>query len=292
MEDIKTKAIRSVKWTALSEIVSRSIQPIVMLVLARLLTPADFGVVGVAIIAVGLAQIFQDFGLGKTLIQTETDIEESANIVFWSNLVLSIFMYLTLFVSAPLISDFFHDSKVTNVLRVLCLQIILISLSTVHQALFQRDFQYKNLFFVRLFSAVIPAFVSIPLALSGYGVWSLVLGTLAGSIAQVFTFLGISKWRPRLDYNFELARKLFGFSSWVVLEAFLGWIILWGDSIALGHFLGVKELGVYRIGIALLMAIFGIFFNPILPVAYSAFSRLQANREELKQSFLKITTII
>jgi O-antigen/teichoic acid export membrane protein len=274
MEDIKTKAIQSVKWTASSEIASRAIQPIVMLVLARLLTPADFGVVGVAIIAIGLAQIFQDFGLGKTLIQRETDIEESANIVFWTNLVLSFFIYLTLFVSAPIISTFFHDERISNVLKVLCVQIILISLTTVHQALFQRNFQYKYLFFIRLFSAVVPGLVSIPMALSGYGVWSLVFGTLAGTIAQVFIFWGISKWRPKLDYDFQLAKQLYGFSSWVVLEAFLGWIILWGDSIILGHFIGVKELGVYRVGVTFLMIIFGIFFNPILPVAYSAFSRL------------------
>lgn len=292
METVKTKAIKSVKWTALSEVASRAIQPLVMLILARLLTPEDFGVVGVAMIAIGLAQIFQDFGLGKTLIQRETEVEKSANIVFWTNLVLSLFIYLLLFISAPMLSRFFHDERVIDVLRILCLQIVLISLITVHQALFQRSFQFKQLFFIRLFSSAVPGFVSIPLALYGYGVWSLVFGALAGAIAQVLLYWKISHWRPNLSYDFQLAKQLYGFSSWVVLEAFLGWLILWGDSIVLGHFLGVKELGVYRVGITFLMLVFGIFFNPILPVAYSAFSRSQSNREELKQSFLKMTKLI
>lgn len=290
--EVKLTAIKSVKWTSLGEIVSHSLQPLVMLILARLLTPEDFGVVGVAMITIGLAQILQDFGLGKTLIQRETEIDKSAIIVFWTNLILSILIYLTLFISAPLISNIFHDNRVTNVLRVLCLQIVLTSLITVHQALFQRDFQFKQLFFIRLFSALIPGFVSIPMALTGHGVWSLVFGTLAGATVQVFLFLKSSPWRPNLSYDFQHAKKLFGFSSWVTLEALLSWLIMWGDSIVLGYFLGVKELGVYRVGVTSLMLIFGIFFNPILPVAYSAFSRLQSDHEELRQSFLTMNKLI
>ncbi len=292
MDEIKTKAIKSVKWTALSEIASRAIQPIVMLILARLLSPSDFGLVGVAMIVIGLAQILQDFGLGKTLIQRETDVEESANIVFWTNLVLSIFIYLILFASAPVIAKFFHDERVINVLRVLCLQIILTSLITVHQALFQREFQFKELFLIRLFSSIVPGCVSIPMAFLGYGVWALVSGTLAGAVAQVLLFWKFSSWKPNFSYNLQLAKQLYGFSSWVFLEAFLSWLILWGDSIILGHFLGIRELGVYRVGVTFIMLVFGLAFNPILPVAYSAFSRLANHQEELKQSFLKITKLM
>jgi PST family polysaccharide transporter len=292
MEDIKIKAIKSIKWTTLSEIVSRAIQPIITLFLARLLSPADFGVVGVAMIAIGLAQILQDFGLGKTLIQREKELEKSANIVFWSNLALSVFIYAILLVSSPLISEFFHDERVSGVLRVLCLQIILASFITVHQALLQRDFHFKHLFIIRLLSSVVPGIVSIPLALMGYGVWSLVYGTLAGSLSQVILFWKMSQWRPRLEYDFNLAKQLYGFSAWVFLEALLGWLIMWGDSIILGHFLGTKELGIYRVGVTFVTLIFGIFFNPILPVAYSMFSRMQSNKEELKKYFLKITEMM
>lgn len=290
--DIKKHAVKSVKWTALSEITSRSIQPIVTLILARLLTPADFGIVGIAMIAIGLAQIFQDFGLGKTLIQRETEVEKSANVIFWINITLSVIIYFILFLTAPLISKFFNEPKVVDVLRVLCLQIVLLSLISVHQALFQRNFQFKQLFFIRLLSTGVPGLVSIPLAMYGYGVWSLVAGTLTGTVVQVLLFWKASPWRPRLDFDFQLAKQLYSFGSWVTAEAFLGWLIMWGDSIVLGHFLGVKELGVYRVGVTFLMLVFGIFFNPILPVAYSAFSRLQTKPEELRQSFLKMTKLI
>ena len=290
--DIKTRAIKSVRWTALAEIVSRSAAPVVMLILARILTPEDFGLIGVAMIMIGLAQILQNFGFEKTLIQRETEVKESANIAFWSNMAFGILVYLILFASAPLIADFFHDSKVADVLRVLCLQIILISLITVHLALLQREFKFKQVFFVRLGVAFVPGIVSIPLALMGQGVWALVWGTLAGSIIQVILFWHLSDWRPELSFDIPLARQLFGFGVWVTLEALLGWFILWGDSIVLGHFLGVSELGVYRVGAIFIMLVFGILFNPLLSVAYSSFSRLQSDPTELKQSFLSTTKLI
>jgi len=289
--DIKIRAVKSVKWTAFNEIVSRSIRPITILILARLLTPADFGIVGVATIVTGLAQIFQEFGLGKTLIQRETEVNKSANIIFWANIMLSLFLYLIIFLSAPLIAKFFYEPKAIDVLRVLCLQIVLFSLVSVHQALFQRKFQFKQIFFIKLSSGIIPAVVSIPLALLGYGVWSLVYGTLAGAVVQIFFYWRASLFRPQLSFDFQLARRLFKFSSWVTLEAFLGWLIIWGDSIVLGHFLGIKELGVYRVGITSLMFIFGFFFNPLIPIAYSSFSRLQSNLSEVKQAFLTITKL-
>ncbi len=291
-QDVKSIAIKSVKWSSMSEIASYSIQPIVVLILARLLTPADFGIVGVAMIAIGLAKIFMDFGLGKTLIQRENQIVKSANIIFWTNITLSLLLYGIFFFSAPLLSKFFHEPRIINVLRVLCLDFVLFSIVSVHQALLQRNFQFRQLFFIRLGFAIISGIVSIPLALLGYGVWALVFGTLAGAMVQILLFWKISPWRPLLNYDFQLAKQLFGFGSWVTLETFLSWLILWGDSIVLGHFLGVKELGVYRVGVTFLIFVFGIFFNPLLPVAYSAFSRLQSKREDLIQSFIKITQIM
>jgi O-antigen/teichoic acid export membrane protein len=290
--DIKSRAVKSVKWTMLGEIASRSVRPVITLILARILAPEDFGIFGVAVIATGLAQILQDFGLGKTLIQRETEIDKSANIVFWTNLALSIFLYLLLFITAPLLSKFFREAKVTSVLRVLCIQIVFFSLFSVHKALLQRKFRFKQLFFISLFSATTIGLVSIPLALLDCGVWSLVFGALASAFIQVLLFMKMSDFRPRLGIDRKLAKQLLRFGSWVTSEAFLGWLIVWGDSIVLGHFLGVEELGIYRVGVTFLTFAFGIFFNPLTLVAYPAFSRLQSNIEELKQSFLKITKII
>lgn len=292
ISDLRNHAVKSTKWTALTEIVSRSASPLVMLILARLLTPEDFGIVAVAMIAIGFAQSIKDFGFEKALIQRETKIMESANIVFWSNIITGFFIYLVIFLFAPLIADFFHESNVIDILRVLCLQIILLNFATVHSALLQREFQFKKLFFARLAPAFVPGVVSIPLALIGWGVWAIVWGSLAGTFVQVVLLWQLSRWRPKLSFDVSLARQLSGFGIWVTVEMFLGWLILWVDSIILGHFLGVQELGVYRVGITFLMLAFGIFLNPITFVVYPYFSRLQSNHTELKSSFLKVNQLI
>ena len=292
ISDLRNHAVKSTKWTALTEIVSRSASPLVMLILARLLTPEDFGIVAVAMIAIGFAQSIKDFGFEKALIQRETKITESANIVFWSNIITGFFIYLVIFLFAPLIADFFHESNVIDVLRVLCLQIILLNFATVHSALLQREFQFKKLFFARLALAFVPGVVSIPLALIGWGVWAIVWGSLAGTFVQVVLLWHLSDWRPKLSFDVSLARQLSGFGIWVTVEMVLGWLILWMDSIILGHFLGVQELGVYRVGITFLTLAFGIFLNPITFLVYPYFSRLQSNHTELKSSFLKVNQLI
>ncbi|MBI4652312.1 lipopolysaccharide biosynthesis protein [Candidatus Desantisbacteria bacterium] len=290
--DIKTKIVKSLKWTILMEIVIRLIQPVTILFLTRILSPSDFGLVGVATIIIGFSTIFQDFGLGKTLIQREQDIEKSANIVFWTNIGLSLFIYIILYISAPLLSGFFHEQKVVNVLRVLCLQIILSGFISVHQALLQRKFQFKQLFIIKICTAFVPVLFSIPLALKGYGVWALIIGTLAGGVIQIIIYWKISPWRPELSYDFIVARQLIGFSSWVTSDALLSWLVTYGDSIMIGHSLNIKEMGIYRIGTNIVVAVIGIFMNPFLPVVYSAFSRLQSNLPETKQLFMKMTKFI
>jgi len=290
--DVKNRAIKSVKWTALTEVILRSVPPLVMLVLARILTPEDFGVVSVAMIAIGFAQIFQDFGLGKALIQREDKINESANVVFWSNVIFGFLIYILIFLFASPIAIFFHETRVASVLQILCLQIVFNSFTTVHLSLLQRQFKFKQLFYVRLAPSLIPGIVSIPLALIGQGVWALVWGSLAGSFVQTLLFWLVSAWRPAFRFDSALAKEMLGFGSWVVLEMFLGWLIMWGDSIILGRFLGMENLGIYRVGVTFLTLVFGLLFNPVIPVAYSSFSRLQCDLENLKTSFLQMNRLV
>ncbi|MCW1300569.1 MAG: lipopolysaccharide biosynthesis protein [Candidatus Parvarchaeota archaeon] len=289
---VTTKAVTSVKWSALMEMVSRIAQPIIFVILARLLTPEDFGVVATAMIAISFSQMFWDAGLSKALIQTEEAPETAANVVFWTNIGLAIVIYVLLFFSAPLIARFFKSPASCAVLRVLGIQIVIASLSSVQQSLFMREMDFKNLFWIRLLTAFFPGFFSIPLAFYGYGVWALVGGTLAGQLLNLFLLWRKSTWRPSFSYDVTLARKLTRFGFWVLLESFGAWLIIWGDNLIVGRYLGVHDLGVYRTGWMLVTLIFGLVLNPLLPVLYPMFSRLQNNNEELKNAFHKANRIV
>jgi O-antigen/teichoic acid export membrane protein len=291
-QSITQKAVSSFKWSALTEIVSRTASPITFVILARLLTPNDFGLVAIATIAINFAQMFWDAGLSKALIQTKENSINAANIVFWTNLVLGIIIYIILFITAPLIAVFFNSPTSGPVLRILGIQIVIASLTSVQQVLFVRDLDFRSLFWVKLITNFIPAFFSIPLAIFGYGVWALVGGALAGQILNLIVLWHKSRWRPKFSFDTDLALKLFGFGIWAVGESLAAWFIMWGDNLLVGKFLGVHDLGVYGTGWTLVTVIFGLVLNPFLPVLYPTFSKFQDNLPALTAIFQKVNRVI
>lgn len=289
---VTRKATSSVKWSTLMEAVSRTASPIIYVILARLLAPEDFGVLATALIAVTFSQIFWEAGLGKALIQTKEPPDRAANVVFWSNLVLSGGVYGILFLAAPWLAEFFDSPPSKLVLRILGLQIIIGSAATVQQALFERDLGFRQLFWIKLVTAFFPALFSIPMAILGCGVWALVAGALAGSVLDAILLWQRSFWRPTLDYDWLMARRLFRFGAWVFAESLIAWFMMWGDNLIVGGFLGVEDLGVYRIGCSISVIVYGLILNPFLPVLYPAFSRMQDDPESLKEVFRKANRVV
>jgi PST family polysaccharide transporter len=291
-QNITAKAVGSLKWSALMEIVSRTAQPIIFVILARLLTPEDFGVMATAMIAISFSQMFWDAGLSKAFMQTKTAPEEAAHVVFWTNVCLGLLIYLLLFLAAPAIALFFKSPASGPVLRVLGIQIIIASLTSVQQALFVRDLDFRGLFWIKLLTAFVPGLFSIPLAFYDYGVWALVAGSLVGQMINLYLLWKKSHWRPQFRYDWVLARSLLSFGFWVMLESFGAWLIVWGDNLIVGRFLGVHDLGVYRTGWNLVTIIFGLVLNPFLPVLYPTFSRLQDDLPALKNTFHRVNRVV
>jgi O-antigen/teichoic acid export membrane protein len=291
-EAVKIKAIASVKWSALTEVVSRAVTPITFVILARILTPQDFGIIAIAQIAISFCSLFWDAGLQKALIQTREPLEKAANVVFWINLILGLAIYAILFATAPLLATFFDSPAACTVLRVLGFQIVIGSLSTVQEGLFLRDFNFKLLFWARLTTAALPALVSIPLAYFGYGVWAIVASSLAGAFINLIILWVRSPWRPQLCFNTRIARKMASFGYWIVLDSFVGWFISQGDALVVGRYLGVRDLGLYRTGTNIVGVIFGFTLNPIFPILYPSFSALHGDKEALRSALHKTNRII
>ena len=289
---IKNKAIRSVKWSVLMEIVSRAITPIVNVILARLLTPTDFGVVAIATAAISFSQVFWDAGLRQSLVQTDDAPEEAAHVVFWTNILLGIIIYGTIYFTAPSLAIFFDSPASGPVLRILGIQIILGSLSSVQQGLFVRDLDFRRLFWIKLLSAFVPGIFSILMAFSGYGVWALVTGVLVGQVINLVLLWYYSPWRPKFRYDLKLARKIYKFGAWAMIESVESWFITYGDNLLVGKFLNVGELGVYQMGRTLTVSLFTMALNPFIPVLYPTFSRLQNDLPALSANFHKVNRIV
>jgi O-antigen/teichoic acid export membrane protein len=274
-EPVSQKAIRSVKWSVLMELVSRVSSPLIFVILARLLTPTDFGVLATAMIAISLAQTFCDASLAKAIVQSKEPPETIAHIAFWTNVLVAFIAYAFLFMAAPSISRFFHNPPTELVLRVAGLQIIVISLGSVHQALLIRDFKFRELFWIRALTAFVPGLFSIPFAATGYGVWALVIGSLTGHLLNLWFFWHRSQWRPKMQFDPKAAKTLYQFGFWTVGEGLALWFFGWADNLLVGKFLGTATLGIYTVGWSIATILFGALVNPLLPVLYTSFSRLQ-----------------
>jgi PST family polysaccharide transporter len=293
MEGFTTsKIISASKWSTLAELSARVMTPLIFVVLARLLTPSDYGVFAMAGFVIAFSQVFWTAGLTKTLIQKHDHINSSANVVFWTNLMIAVLLYAIIFISSRSIAIIFKDLRIEEVLKVTSSVIIISALCSVQVALFQKALDFKALFWVRILTTVLPACASIPLAYHGYGYWALVDGTIVGNIAQLIVLWVSSDWRPGFEYSLAIAKEMFSFGAWVMGEDILVYINTWIDSIILGIYLGAYDLGLYRTGTQLVLLIFGVLIQPVLPVLYSSLSHIKADQERVKNLLLRATKII
>ncbi|MDH7944941.1 lipopolysaccharide biosynthesis protein [Pseudohongiella sp. SYSU M77423] len=274
---------RAFKWSILSEVSAKLVQPVVYLILANILVPEDFGVMTAAMMVVAFSQIFWEAGMGKALIQRQTHIEEAANFVFWANLAVGILIAGCLYQFASSIAiSLFQDDRVIAVIQVMSLHVLLGAASSVQTALLRKSMEFKKLFWVRLLTVSAPGFASIPLALNGWGYWALVAGALAGQILELLVLWRVSPWRPTLEVAKSVSIQMGKFGGWVTLTGFLSWFYVWADTLVVGKFMGLSDLGLYRIGQQLTGIAFSLIFTSIIPVIYSHFSIHQNNRVRLQ----------
>ncbi|CAN7690256.1 lipopolysaccharide biosynthesis protein [Paenibacillus sp. LjRoot153] len=286
-----SKVIAASKWSMLSELGTKAFTPLIFVILARILTPEDYGVVSIAAMVITFSQIFWDTGFSRIIIQykSEEGIDKIANVIFWVNIILGIVIYIFIFFSADLFSQWFHDYRIKDVLRMQGIQVVFSSFSSIQSAIFQREFNYKPLTIIRIVSIIIPGIVSLSLSLFGMGYWSLVYGTLVGSVLQSIIMWNLSSWKPKLRFETKLLKHLTNYGIWITLEGLLTWFFSWIDSFVVGTYFNTHDLGVYRTGNTFVSMIFGLLLSPILPVLFSMFSRLQDNPEEFKEKLHKVS---
>ena len=291
-KQLNKKFVSASKWASVSQIARKAIQPLVFVILAKLLTPDDFGVVAVAAMVISLSEYIWDAGLSKALIYEKENDEVLNNVVFWTNLVLGIVVYLIIFLFASEISTYFKDPRIENAVKVQGLSVLVFAFASVQRALFQKALDFKSLFWVNLLTTTLPALVSVPLAYLGYGYWALIWSSVVGAIIQAITLWYYSKWRPAFRYDWQKLKNIIKFGAWVSGEGVLSWFFIWIDSMFVGHYLGTFDMGLYRTGNYFVSLIFGILLGYLLPVVYSTFTKLREKREEFNKYYYSVVKTI
>ncbi len=292
MKSVSPQAAIGVIWAGASQAVRLVSQVLGLVVLARLLPPADFGVVAMALVATGFALLFRDLGTNAAIIQQQQLSQRLLDSVFLLNVVVGTALAGLFCLLAPLLAWFFAEPRLREILWLLALVFPLSSLGLVQQALFERASDFRTVALIESAAAVAGLVAAVAAAYAGWGVYSLVLPSLLSAAITVLCLWTHSKWRPTGSGSLREIRQLWRFSGHLVGFNFFNYFARNADNILIGRMLGSTDLGYYTMAYRLMLwpvqNISAVLCRALFPVL----SRLQQDTDRLASAYLKTTAAI
>ncbi len=244
-ESLSQQTISGVFWSALERIGSLGIQFIITIIIARILTPGDYGLIGMLSIFTALGAVILDSGFGQALIRKKEVSQVDYCSVFYTNLVLGVLIYLVLFFCAPLIASFFHSPELKQVSRFVFLVFPINSLGLIHNTIINRNINFKILAKVSVLSALGSGVFGVFFAYLGFGVWTLVYQTILFYTFNTILLWIFNKWRPSLLFSFQAIKSLFAFSMSLMSTGVI--IVVFNNiyTLIIGRYYPVAQVGFY-----------------------------------------------
>lgn len=282
---------KGIIWSGLQMIISQSFTFLVKLVLAKILFPEDFGVVGMAMVFTGFVRVLNDLGIGAALIQKkeETLTESHFHTAFWTGVGWSIFLYLIIgIIGSPLVASFYNEPILEKLVPVLSLGILASPVNLVHKAQLTKKMDFKKIALIQNTSDIFAGIFSIILALVGYGVWSLAFNSIASIVVAMPLYFLATRWTPKIIWNKSAFKEIFGFGLHTtgtnVLSFWVGNI----DYLVIGKMLDSASLGVYTLAFVLTNTLRTRLMAIINNVMYPMYGQYQDNYRELKKLYFKV----
>jgi uncharacterized membrane protein YqjE len=284
-DNLSARVLSASVWSIAAEVIAGGARALSYVVYAKLLSPTDFGLVGIALLLISLFPLLIDTSLGLALVRLEKEDQKAFSAIFYVNVALSLVAVGALCLLALPAATLLHDERIVAVLPALSIQLLLNSLGAVHLAVARRRFQYRRLVPIRLLSTACSLALGIALALHGTGYWSLVVASVAGALVQLIATWALVQWRPSRICDWGAARGISGFTSWVALDMAVTWMAMSGGGFFLALFLGTHDLGLFRLSDQINTYLFGSLLNPLIPVLYSAYCEVNAEPQKLRPLF-------
>lgn len=288
MPSLRDKTISGIFWSFLQKVGSRGISFIVMILLARLLTPKDFGLIGMLMIFIQISQAVVEGGFSLALIQKKDTDELDYSSVFWINLLVSIILYLIVFFCAPFIAEFYEQPVLIKLVRVLSLIFVINAFSIVQEARLTKEIKFKTLMMVHIPSTLIAGGISVLMAFNGFGVWSLVAYQGMNRFAYAVQIWLYAKWKPQLIFQWQRIRSLFNFGSKLLIAKIIGVIYNNIFLVVIGKFYPVKSVGYYQNSFNLVNTPAGTITSVLNNVTFPAFATIQDDNSRLKAGYRKV----
>ena len=244
-KSLKKKAASGMVWTSIQKFSKTGIRFISGIVLARLLTPFDYGCIGMLTVFITFSESFIDCGFGSALIQKKQPTQTDYSTIFWWNLALSSVMYIILYLSAPAISRFYSIPILCDVLRVQGLILFIYALNLIQRNQLRKKLKFKILAITRIVSSFICLIVTIAMAYMGFGVWALVTQYLLGAAIPAVVYWVYTKWRPSWTYSWTSFRELFSFGFFMFLTSLINNLTGQIQNLLIGRVYDPTTLGYY-----------------------------------------------
>lgn len=244
-DTLKYKTVKGVFWSCVERFSVQGIQFLVMIIMARQLTPKDYGLVGMVAIFIAVAQSLIDSGFSQALIRKQNRTETDNSTVFYFNIVIGTLLYIILFTIAPLVADFYDSPELTALMRVVCLSVIFNSLVVVQRALLTVNIDFRTLAKASLTAAIASGAIGISMAYSGFNYWSIVAQQLVNLGLNTLLLWIFTHWRPRWIYSWASFRELFSFGSKLLASGLLDVIYRNMYLLVIGKVYTASSLGYY-----------------------------------------------
>ena len=274
-------------WNYITRFGNQIINIIPAMILARLLTPDEYGVIAISSVFVGFLTIFSESGFPMALVQKNNVTDTDINSVFYFNILISCILYLLLYFTSPIIAAFFNIEELTVIIRVASFGIIITSFGSVQNTLFVKELEYKKLSIASLLSSLISCVVGIVLAYSGKSYWSLVFQSLSLLSCQSLIYWLLSRWRPSFLFSFKSLKNLFGYGSKVFLTQITNFGFNKVYDIVIGKMYKTSELSYFNKAISTQNMVSDSFLGVLNNVAFPAFSKMQTDKERLRTNVIR-----
>ncbi len=280
-ESLKSQSLSGIKWSAIERFGVQGIQFVIGLILARILSPSDYGIIGMLAIFMAIAQTIIDSGFSKALIQKQDRTEIDFSTAFFFNIVVGIVCYLILFVTSPYIAIFFKEPILKDVLRVLAINLFLNSLAVVPTAKLSIKVDFKTQSKASIISTLLSGTLGIVLAYRGAGVWALVVQSVSHSFINVLLLWCLLKWKPMWKYSWKSFKSLFGYGGNILVAGIISTIYSNINTLVIGKFYTPKDLGYFTRGQQFPSLLSSNLTSIVQRVTFPILSKIQDDNQRL-----------
>lgn len=287
-EQLSHRVVKGGFWVFALRITQQIFYIIRLIILARILAPHDFGLLGIAMLTMLTLENFSQTGFQAALIQKKENIDEYLNSAWTVGIIRGFILFIILYFIAPYAAIFFKTPQAEPIIRVIGFSSLIQPFTNIGIIYFRKELEFNKQFIYQLTGTLADFVVAVSTALLLRSVWALVFGLLAGNAARLIVSYLIHPYRPQISFDMTKAKELFGFGKWVLGSSILIFLITQGDDIFVGKLLGATMLGFYQMAYKISNTPATEITHVISQITFPAYSKLQDNTPRLREAYLKV----